>query len=287
MKEIVVLSGKGGAGKTSTTAALAGLGPDKVLVDCDVDAADLHLVLAPEIQETRDFLSGEIAAIDPERCTECGLCAESCRYDAISDDFRVIREQCEGCGVCHFVCPAEAVDMSIRHCGHVYRSETRFGPMVHAALGVGEENSGKLVTDVRNSARDLAESLGIDLILSDGSPGIGCPVIASLSNADLVLLTAEPTLSAVGDAKRVLDLVDHFRIPAVALLNKSDINPELGDDFVDYCGGRKVPLIGRLPYDQTFTMAQIEGKTAHEYDPDGIGALFPSIWERLLERLGG
>jgi len=285
MKQLVVISGKGGTGKTSITAALAGFGPKKVLADCDVDAADLHLILHPKKIESVDFYSGQLAAIDPEQCTQCGICADSCRFDAISHDFEIIKEHCEGCGVCEFVCPQKAASMHERKCGYQYVSETRFGTMVHAELGVGEENSGKLVTSVRRRAKDIAEQQSAKLVIVDGSPGVGCPVIASLADVDACLLVAEPTVSAVHDVKRVHQLTTHFKIPCVAIINKCGVNPELEKELKNYCEASEVPVLGSLNYDTAFTQAQIHGQTVAEYAPTGIGEDIAIIWERLAEYL--
>ncbi|WP_022661835.1 ATP-binding protein [Paucidesulfovibrio longus] len=281
MKQLVVISGKGGTGKTSVTAALAGLGPAKVLADCDVDAADLHLVLQPEIKERWPFVSGEQPSIDPNLCTECGLCRTHCRFGAVSEDFRILPEHCEGCGVCDYVCPVGAVSMRPRVCGEQYRSETRHGPMAHAALGVGEENSGKLVTSVRREAKSLAEDRGFELVLVDGSPGVGCPVIASLTDADLAILVAEPTVSAVHDLKRVHDLTKHFRMPAALVVNKSGLNHDMESELLRYCELEGIPVLGSLPYDPIFTKAQIAGQSILEFDPNGLGENVRTIWSRL------
>ncbi|NCC24529.1 MAG: 4Fe-4S dicluster domain-containing protein [Deltaproteobacteria bacterium] len=286
MKEIVVISGKGGTGKTSIVAGLAQFGPDKVLADCDVDAADLHLVLHPEIRETHEFWNGEEARIDPDLCTACGLCHEHCRFGAIEpgDPYRVKADHCEGCGVCAFVCPSGAAAMNLRMCGHWYRSDTRFGPMIHAALGIGQENSGKLVTTVRKAAHDLAEDKGLEMVLVDGSPGIGCPVIASLTNASAAVIVAEPTVSAFHDMRRVHELTAHFKIPAMAVLNKSDINPTMTGDMADFCEKTGIAVVGRIPYDLKFTQAQVRGLTAGEYD-SGLEALLGDIWQNILHRV--
>ncbi|MDY7000538.1 MAG: ATP-binding protein [Thermodesulfobacteriota bacterium] len=285
MKELIVISGKGGTGKTSILAALASLGPKKVLADCDVDAADLHLILHPEILETFEFISGKEASIDPDLCVGCGICAEHCVFEAISPDFQVIPEHCEGCGVCAFMCPEGAASMSPCSCGFWYKSQTRFGPLVHATLKMGEENSGKMVSTVREAARSLAEEKGVDLVLVDGSPGIGCPVIASLSNIDLAVLVAEPTISAVHDLKRVFELTQHFKIPALVLVNKVDINPELVKEIHAYCRENDIPVLGEIPYDQKFTQAQIAGQAITEFDPQGLGKDMERIWEKIEKHL--
>lgn len=285
MKEIVIISGKGGTGKTSVTAALASLGGNQVLADCDVDAADLHLVLSPDVRRSEVFVAGERAAIDADKCVSCGLCAEHCRYGAISDDFQVIGENCEGCGVCAFVCPEGAAAMHPRACGHWFESETRFGPMVHARLGIAEENSGKLVTTVRMRAKEIAEARGAELILTDGPPGIGCPVIASLGGAHLALAVAEPTASALHDLKRVRGLTRHFDIPMMVVINKSGINDEVADAIRAFCKDEGVELAGELPYDPAFTQAQIRSRSVVEYDPEGRGADMRRIRDRVADRL--
>ncbi|MGM0609971.1 MAG: ATP-binding protein [Thermodesulfobacteriota bacterium] len=285
MKEVVVISGKGGTGKTSVVSALAGLGPDKVLADCDVDAADLHLILKPEVQETIQFISGELPEIDPDLCVECGECLEHCKFGAISNNFQVIKENCEGCGVCAYVCPVEAAQMHPRHCGEWYISKTRFGTMVHASLGIGEENSGVLVTTVRKKAGALAEDEGVELVLVDGSPGVGCPVIASLTNADAAVVVAEPTVSAEHDLRRVCDLTKHFGIQTMAVINKSDINEDISSSIQNYCRQREIPVLGRLPYDSKFTQAQIKGQNVVEFDPDGLGLTMRGIWEQLRRKI--
>lgn len=285
MKEVVVISGKGGTGKTSIVSALAGLGPDKVLADCDVDAADLHLILEPTIKNSHEFWSGELAAIDPDLCVQCGECVTHCRFGAINNQFQVMQEHCEGCGVCAHVCPTKAAVMTPRMCGHWYHSDTRFGPMIHAALGIGEENSGKLVTTVRQASHNLAESLGRNLVLVDGSPGIGCPVIASLANADLAVIVVEPTMSAVHDMQRVHDLTGHFGVKPLTVINKANINPALVSEINEYCRSRNIPVIGTLPYDTAFTRAQINGQTICEYDPAGTGKMLEEIWEKLESHL--
>lgn len=285
IQEVVIISGKGGTGKTSVTAALAALGPKKVLADCDVDAADLHLILAPDNVRTEDFIAGERAFINAEACVGCGLCLEHCRYGGVSADFRIINENCEGCGVCAFVCPVDAAVMLPRHCGAWYVADTRFGSLVHARLGIAEENSGKLVTTVRKTARTLAEEQGVSLILTDGPPGIGCPVIASLGGADLAVAVAEPTTSALHDLKRVRELTKHFDIPLLVIINKSGINEETVKVIRTYCDDNDVEVVGTLPYDNAFTKAQIQALSVVEYDPEGRGQDLLEIWNRIQARL--
>jgi MinD superfamily P-loop ATPase len=225
MKEIVILSGKGGTGKTSIVASFAALAQSKVLADCDVDASDLHLLLSPSMKEESEFWSGQVAFIDKEKCTQCGLCQDLCRFEAI-DDFKVDPISCEGCGFCSHVCPADAITMKESLSGRWFISETKYGPLVHARLGIAQENSGKLVALVRQHAKQIAERDGLDYIISDGPPGIGCPVISSLSGANLALLVTEPTLSGIHDLERVLSVCHHFGIPALVCVNKYNLNED-------------------------------------------------------------
>lgn len=282
MKQIVVISGKGGTGKTSIVGGLAATGMSMVLADCDVDAPDLHLLLKPRIKSTVDFMSGELPTIDRESCLECGLCRSHCRFSAITEEFEILPEHCEGCGVCEFVCPANAVTMLPRKCGVQHESLTRFGSMVHAALDIGQENSGKLVTSVRSAAKQLAESEGAEILLVDGSPGVGCPVIASLTDTDACVLVSEPTISAVHDMKRVLKLLKHFRIPGLILMNKVGINADIEAEIRTLCETENLPIIGELPYDTRFTKAQIEELTAPEYDSELFEHKFRDIWVKIL-----
>ncbi|MEZ0328765.1 MAG: ATP-binding protein [Dissulfuribacterales bacterium] len=275
MKEIVVISGKGGTGKTSITASLAVLLPRKVIADCDVDAADLHLILRPEIQERHDFYAGIRPVIDESACTGCGICKDVCRFNAVAirdvaeiDDFN-----CEGCGVCAHFCPVSAISIQENICGQWYISQTNYGPMVHAALGIGEENSGKLVTQVKEKARKLAEAQGADFILVDGPPGIGCPVIASISNANVVLIVIEPTLSGLHDLERVLSLVQHFKIPPLVCINKWDINPEVSQEIETRCAQKGVKLAGRIPFDEAMAKSVVAGLPIVSYDVCSLGAM--------------
>lgn len=281
INEVVVLSGKGGTGKTSLMGALAGLVPDKVLCDADVDAADLHLLMDPEVLERHDFYAGHRASIDPVRCLQCGECLNWCRFGAIKDDFVINPMLCEGCGVCHHLCPAQAVQFPDHLCGEWYISRTRFGPLVHARLGIAEENSGKLVTLVRREARRLAEEQGLPWLLTDGPPGIGCPVISSLGDATAVLLVAEPTISGQHDLERVAEVAEHFGLPVLVLVNKADLHWEAAEKIVQFCTTRSYPFLGHLPFDPDFTRAQVEGKTIMEYDNKKLQALLTEVWEKL------
>jgi len=286
MKELVVISGKGGTGKTSLLAAFAYLAKEKVLCDADVDAADLHLLMAPRVLEKHDFESGHTAVIDKDRCTECGLCRELCQWDAIDETFVVDSIECEGCGVCHYFCPEDAVDFPLNTCGEWFLSETRFGPMAHASLGIAEENSGKLVSLIRQEGKKLAEEKGLNLLLTDGPPGIGCPVIASLGGATAVLIVAEPTVSGRHDMERVSELAAFFKIPAMVCINKFDLNPEEGQAIEAFARERDVAVLGRIPFDPVFTHAMVQGKTLFEFNGDSQGAVaVRKLWEEVSGRL--
>lgn len=285
MKEIVVISGKGGTGKTTLTASLAALYKNKIIADCDVDAADLHLLLDPDIQKTTEFKSGVEAVIDKDICTACGKCREVCKYDAISPDYVVNKIDCEGCAVCYFFCPDNAITLRERHCGEWYLSETRFGPFIHARLGIAEENSGKLVSLIRRQAKLLAEERGFDTILVDGSPGIGCPVISSITASTLVVVVTEPTVSGIHDMDRVLGLARHFKIPAVVVVNKVDLNEEMTRTIESSAEENETPVIGRISYDPIVTRAMVEGKTVVEYSNNSVTKEIREIGKEILQRI--
>jgi MinD superfamily P-loop ATPase len=284
MKEIVIISGKGGAGKTSIIAAFASLAEKKVLCDADVDAADLHLIMDPEIKERHDFESGHSAIINQDRCTECGLCRDLCKWDAISEDFVVNSIECEGCGVCYYFCPEKAIEFPLNNCGEWYLSETRFGPMAHARLGIAEENSGKLVSLIRQEGKKLAEEKHLELLLTDGPPGIGCPVIASLGGATAVLIVTEPTVSGRHDMERVAELAAFFKIPAMLCVNKFDLNPGEGKAIEAFAKEKNISVIGRVPFDPAFTKAMVQGMTVVEFDNRSEGCkAVKGIWENLTQ----
>ena len=286
MKELIVISGKGGTGKTSIMAAFSSLAGNKVLCDADVDAADLHLIMNPEIVRRADFQSGHSAEINKDVCTECGLCRELCRFDAISAAYEVNSIDCEGCGVCVHFCPEKAIDFPENTCGELFVSDTRFGPMVHAQLGIAEENSGKLVTLVRQEARKLADAKRLDLILTDGPPGVGCPVIASIGGASAVLIVTEPTVSGKHDMERVAQLAAHFKIPAMICVNKFDLNLELTREIENYAKEKGPSCLGRIPFDTVFTKAMIQAQTVFEYDGKSpVGEALRGTWQRLVEKL--
>lgn len=285
ISELVIISGKGGTGKTSVAASFAVLAAGRaVLADCDVDAADLHLVLRPEILASTEFTCGHEAVIRREKCTGCGLCAELCRFGAVQhvpdNSFRVDPVACEGCGVCARFCPAEAVAFPERLCGEWMVSETRCGTMVHACLGVAAENSGKLVSLVRREARRLAGENGVPLIVTDGPPGIGCPVIASVTGASQVLVVTEPTVSGEHDLERVLSLTRHFDVPAAVCVNKWDINPEMTERIEQKAVGAGARAAGRIRYDREVTAAQMQAKAAVETGAPAAADIW-TVWEKL------
>jgi MinD superfamily P-loop ATPase len=287
-KALVVISGKGGTGKTSLLACFAALAEDKVIADCDVDAADLHLILDPDTIERHSFTGGKKAQIDTQVCTECGECFLACRFDAIekkNGSFVIDPVACEGCSVCSYVCPEGAIALRDEINGDWFVSETRHGPLVHAKLAPGGENSGKLVTTVRTAAQRIAHERGLSLVLIDGSPGIGCPVIASISGASLVLAVTEPTLSGQHDLGRIFDLAAHFRIRVLTCINKSDVNPEIAREIEKESRSRGADLVGAIPYDPAFTKAQIEKKTLVEFSQGPSSQCVRDIWESVKRAL--
>ncbi len=296
MKELVVISGKGGTGKTSITAAFAALAREVVLADCDVDAADLHLVLEPSVKQVSDFSGGKQAVIDAGKCIGCGRCEEMCRFDAIRYNgtgntmaiktYVVDPVSCEGCKVCVEFCPAKAIAFNDAINGQWFISETRFGPMVHAKLGIAEENSGKLVTLIRRKAKELASQRGAGLLIVDGSPGIGCPVIASITGADVVLVVTEPTLSGRHDLERVADLTANFGIQTLLCINKADINPEMTTRIAKEAGKRGITVVGEIPYNDAFTKAQIMKATVPEYTGGEITSQIKALWRQVTYALG-
>ena len=287
-RELVVISGKGGTGKTSVVAAFAALAGGAVLADCDVDAADLHLVLRPELGAEHEFSGRRQAVIDADACTACGRCAEVCRFAAVlgaaDGGFTIDPIACEGCELCRRVCPADAIRMEPVVNGAWMVSETRFGPLVHARLGVAEDNSGKLVTLVRNEARRVAEERGLPLVIVDGSPGIGCPVIASLAGADLVLAVTEPTVSGRHDLDRVLQVVRQFGLPFAVCVNKADLNPDLGATIAAEATAAGAVFVATVDYDSAVTRAQVAG--THVIDVGGRAAAeIEQLWDAVLDTL--
>jgi len=283
MRELVILSGKGGTGKTSLTAAFAYLAENNVLCDADVDAADLHLLASPEVKQTTAFMGGGIAEIDQEKCIACGTCREVCRFDAISEQYVVNPISCEGCGVCVDMCPEQAIDFPPQKCGEWFISDSRFGPMVHARLGIAEENSGKLVSVIRKEARELAEEKGYDLLITDGPPGIGCPVIASISGATAIVIIVEPTVSGLHDMGRVAELAAHFSIPGMICINKCDLNPELAAEIEAAALKRNMKLLGKIPFDPIFVKSMVKGQNILEYEEDSpTKKVVEDIWQKVV-----
>ncbi len=325
MKELVVISGKGGTGKTSLVASFASLSSGNVvLADCDVDAADLHLVLEPTIKSRDEFSGGKRARINPDLCIACGKCETLCRFDAISrggpgatvcndcgycaractskansdiqqmldaqpgsfaPSFMIDPVACEGCGVCAWFCPADAIEFALAINGEWFVSETRHGPMVHAKLGIAEENSGKLVSTVRTEARKIAETEGVDTIIIDGPPGIGCPVIASVTGADLVLIVTEPTLSGQHDLERVAKLAQFFDIPTMVCINKWDLNPQIAAEIEMQAQDQGIGLAGRVRYESAVTTAQIKRVSAAEHLSGGAAKDIQHVWETIEQNL--
>jgi MinD superfamily P-loop ATPase len=286
LKQLVVLSGKGGTGKTTVSAALAHLASldhSLVLADADVDAANLELVLAPIQREVHDFWSGHVAVIDPERCTACGRCAEVCRFGAVSSGkaYQVDHVACEGCGSCFYQCPAEAIQMVEQQAGLWFRSDTRYGPLFHAQLYAGRENSGKLVNQVKQQASLLALDSGADLLVIDGPPGIGCPVISASVGTDLALLVVEPTVSGIHDLERIMATTDHFHVPSLVVINKADLNPGRADEIVEFCDERGVEVAGHIPYDPIVTEAMVHGVPVSEYANGAVSRALGKIWTHV------
>lgn len=287
MKQLAILSGKGGTGKTSITACFAVLAKDAVLVDCDVDAPDLHMLLHPEVNKETEFIASKIAIIDESKCTKCGLCREKCKFDAINDKLEIVAIACEGCGVCEFICPTKAITLAPRVSGKAYISKIKYGLMSHALLFPGESNSGKLVTLIRQNAKVLAEKQKKDLIIIDGSPGIGCPVIASITGVDGALVITEPTMSGIHDLERVLKLLDHFNVIPFVCINMYDVNVNNTNRILSYCREKNIEVIGVIPFDPIVTQAMVNGKTVVEHSPEStVTGEIRNMWTKLSTFLG-
>ncbi len=282
LKQITVISGKGGTGKTTLVGSFAALAENKVIADCDVDAPDLHLLLHPEIIEREEFKGLKVAVMDKTLCTECGICEETCRFNAIAlteeSGYAVNPARCEGCGACVFVCPQEALTLKERVSGYTFVSKTNYGPMAHAELNIAEETSGKLVTVVRNHAQQVAEKEQRELILIDGAPGIGCPVIASLTGVDLALVVTEPTMSGLHDLERILDVTRHFGIGSIVCINKYDINEENSKRITEFCRQRGIEVVGNIPYDSVVTEAMVAGKPVVEFSGGVVSEAIKDVW---------
>lgn len=288
MKEVVVMSGKGGTGKTSLTAAFANLAGRCAVTDCDVDAADLHLVLAHEVVERHEFADASIAVIDPRRCQQCGQCMDLCRFGAITLDpygqFAVDRLACEGCGVCARWCPSGAIVMQQVVSGTWFQSKTRVGPMFHAQLTVGAENSGRLVELIRRRAREAAANSGIELVITDGPPGVGCPAISAVTGATYAVLVTEPTVSGIHDVERIAEVVNQLGVPAGVVVNQADLNPVASEQLVRWAERRQMDVLGSVPHDTLFVRAQMEGKSVVEYGGETAREV-ERIWRSVERRL--
>jgi len=291
MKQLVILSGKGGTGKTTVAAALAHLASQYlsiVLADADVDAANMELVLSPTQVEEHDFTGGQLAIIDPDLCTACGICADVCRFEAVipgDEAYGVDDIACEGCASCFYQCPEEAIRMEEQTAGRWFRSDTRFGPLFHAHLFAGQENSGKLVTLVKQQGRLQAMDSDADLLIVDGPPGIGCPVISASAGADLALLVVEPTVSGIHDLERILGTTDHFGVPALVCINKADLNQARADEIAGFCAAQGIEVVGRLPFDQVVTKAMVQGQPVTAYSDGPVTAALKVMCRRISEVL--
>ena len=282
MRQITILSGKGGTGKTTIAASFVALAENVVVADCDVDAPDLHMLLNPKIIQREEFEGSKLAAIDESKCTRCGICQEKCRFDAITEHFRIDPFTCEGCGVCAVVCPMNAIKLVERTSGQVYVSETKYGFMVHALLNPGEANSGKLVTLVRQKAKVVAEKENSDFIIVDGSPGIGCPVIASITGVEAGLVVTEPSISGIHDLKRALKLLAYFNILPLVCINMYDINQVNTEKIIKFCKKMNIDLVGKVPFNPLVTKAMVNGKPIVEYAPESdVAKELKETWTKI------
>ncbi|MFO7815529.1 MAG: ATP-binding protein [Halanaerobiales bacterium] len=287
MKKITVISGKGGTGKTTLVSNLAYLAGDLVLADCDVDAPNLYLLLNPELEETNIFKSNKLAVKDKSRCIDCGICNEVCRFNAVSPlDYEIDSYKCEGCGVCVEMCPEKALSLRLMETGEIYSSTTRFGPMIHANLNIGADNSGKLVSEVREKAVEKGKKLGKELILIDGSPGIGCPVISSITGVDLVLFVTEPSKSGFSDLKRVAKVIEHFGIPALAVINKYDINETISQEIEKYLKEEKIELVGKISFSSIIVDYLRKAELVVEREEDSqVSQEIINIWDKIQKNI--
>lgn len=285
MNQITIVSGKGGTGKTSITSAFASIAKNKILVDCDVDAADLFLTTQPTILNSHAYEGGKIAVIDPEVCTNCGICEDLCRFDAIHmiDGQTTISEfSCDGCRLCEIACPVDAIKMEENMDSRWFESETRFGPMVHANLGIGEDNSGKLVTKIRDFATQKAKDLKLETILIDGPPGIGCPVISTLTGVDVAVMVTEPTLSGMHDLHRLIELAKGFKLKSFVLINKYDLNLEVSKKIEGLCRSENIEVLAKIPFNRDFVDAMVNQQTVIEYKPtSSLSKILEKVWLRI------
>jgi len=286
MKKITIISGKGGTGKTTIVANFAALAKNIVLADCDVDAPNMHLLLKPETQKCLIFKSGKLAVKDESKCIDCALCQKYCEFEAINNKFEVEEIRCEGCGVCVMMCPQKAFTLQEQITGNIYISKSKYGPMIHASLKAGAENSGKLVSEVKEIAEDIGIDKDKDLLLIDGSPGIGCPVIASLNRVDFALIVTEPTKSGLSDLSRIVDVAAHFNIKSMVLINKYDINKNISFEIKNFCQEKKIDLVGKIPYDELIIQSLRNCKLVVNYDQKSAVALaIKNAWELVLKNI--
>lgn len=285
IQQLAIVSGKGGTGKTSIAASFAKLANRRIVVDCDVDASNMHIVLPHTIIQEIPFFGEKKAVISQDRCRGCGDCVIYCRFNAIKDFYVVEPVLCEGCAVCAMMCPYEAIDMVDNQSGTVVISQSDGQPFLYAKMGIGEGNSGKLVSELREKAKSIAEEENYNLIIIDGPPGIGCPVIASITGTTHVLIVTEPTISGIHDLERIVLLVKHFRIPSSVCINKSDISEENRQLILDICNKNNIPVIGTIPYDEDVIRAQIAGKTVVEYSDGSASQEIKKLWQTVQTML--
>jgi MinD superfamily P-loop ATPase len=290
VKEVTIISGKGGTGKTIVAAALARLANNKIMADCDVDAADLHLLLSPRLQQEGVFNSGYSFTVDPQECTGCGLCRRLCRFNAVNENFTINHLACEGCGFCKLACPQGAIEQKQNVCGQWRISKTDFGLLVDARLGIGEENSGKLVSLVREKAKQLAKNNNSQWVIIDGSPGVGCPVIASVTGVDYVVVVTEPTISGLHDARRVIKVAQGLKVRPTLVINKYDLNEDMSSEIEDFAKEEKIPLLGKIKFDKQVIVALAEGKPVVDYPDAAAAVALKDIWRnfnKLVDKNGG
>jgi len=283
MIRLAVVSGKGGTGKTVITGAIASISTcSKVMVDCDVDAANLELLLNPHVIERQEFTGMEAACIDPVKCLACGTCSDACRFDAIGkngETYVVLADHCEGCGVCKFICPSDAISMQQRVCGEIYYSETRYGNLVHARLLPGAANSGLLVGTIKKIA--LERNKDCDLMLVDGPPGIGCPLISTVTGMDVVLVVTEPSVSGLHDLARLIRVCRPLRADIAVVINKYDLNIALSDSMYEFCRAADIPVRGEIPYDESVMDAVRRGRPVTDYESPAAKAIH-SLWDNIV-----
>ncbi len=283
MKQIVVISGKGGTGKTIITSCLSCVIPNKIIVDADVDAADMFILLSPQILQQEEFVGAQSAVIDEEKCTGCGLCEKYCRFDAIykrGDKCFINPMKCEGCNLCSLVCPKKAITIVDEIIGKWFVSNTKHGKMIHARLNPGAENSGNLVAKVKKKAHTIAEEENIPYILVDGPPGIGCPVISALSGAQMAIVVTEPTISGVHDLKRVCQLSDSFDIKTSVIINKCDINKETSEKIKSWCKQNKIEVLAEIPFTECIDEALMNRKIAYHFCP-AMKEITNRMWKKI------